>query len=220
MNTLKIFVYGMSGSGKDTIANYLKNSLGFMKLRIADTIKRIICEKCDLTFDELELQKRSNKSLRSLHHRVGEYLDTPIDIYLNNFNDNNGTTNRINQLINGTALDYQHFSDDFIQKTCKVICDVRTFEWSEQLLNAGWIGIFLTRTTPEFKESDNFTEQNIFSNGGIEKLWKSTLDKEKIIIINNDPEVFLNIYDIPFILTDGSEEKLILTVKQKILNKL
>jgi hypothetical protein len=43
-------------------------------IKIADTIKRIICEKNNLTFDELEILKRSNPEFRKMHNVIGEYL--------------------------------------------------------------------------------------------------------------------------------------------------
>ena len=37
-----IALYGMSGSGKDTVADYLRDNYGYVKLRLAKTIKSII----------------------------------------------------------------------------------------------------------------------------------------------------------------------------------
>lgn len=220
--TLKnIFIYGMSGSGKDTIANNLKDDWDFMKLRVADTVKRIICEKCGITFDELEIIKRNNNSFRILHNKVGIYLDKDIDIdiYLDaNQKPQNGTNNRITQLINGTALDYQHFSSDFIKQKSKVICDCRSLNWCESFLNAGWTGIFLTRTTKEYKNSAHFTEENIYNNGKFSEFCNIFDDKSKIKVIDNSDKsdkISLNFaHDIPVYHTDTSSKQLLEVVKQ------
>ena len=174
---INYFVCGLSGAGKDTVSNYLVNNHEYMKLRIADTIKRIICEAKNLTFNELEEQKRINPELRTLHNIVSKTLDEIAGF-------EQSSTNRLQQLINGTALDYQHIKG-YVLAIPKVICDCRTFEEASILLNSGWTGIFLTRTSKEFKDSTHFTEQNMFYNGELRQL-QETYNPVLINIIFND----------------------------------
>ncbi len=194
MEQIKFFVYGMSGSGKDTVSNYLRDKKGFLKLRIADTIKRIICEAKNMSFEELEEQKRNNSTLRELHYVVSKILDDIAGF-------EQSSTNRLKQLINGKAFDYQYA--DF--NSNKIICDVRTEEEINILLKAGWVGIFLERTTQEYKNSCHFTEQNIFLNGIIHVLKRNYL--KQIIIIDNS-SIFEKDINCDFD-TDGTSEELI-----------
>ena len=172
-NKHNFFIWGLSGSGKDTIANHLHESYNYLKIRIADTVKRIICEKENLTFDELEIKKRNNPDLRKMHNFIGRFLD-----------DTNGTTYRINQLIDGTALDYQFFEKEYIQNVSKVAFDCRSIEWCEQFIKAGWTGLFLTRTTQEFKDSGHFTENNIFE-GTFQLMIEKYKNRSQFIVIQN-----------------------------------
>lgn len=55
-----IIIVGLTGSGKDTIADDLVYNSDYFKLRIAGTIKQIICEKHELSETELEEVKRTN----------------------------------------------------------------------------------------------------------------------------------------------------------------
>ncbi len=173
------FVYGMSGSGKDTVSNYLRDDHFYLKLRIADTIKRIICEAKNLSFVELEEQKRIDKTLRDLHNTVSGILDDVAG-------KKQSSLNRLEQLINGKALDYQHFDLSEIGKIPKIVCDVRTFEEADMLLEADWVGLFLSRTTGEYKDSNHFTEQNMFINGNLRRLQEKYVPSLIHVIFNND----------------------------------
>ncbi len=205
METLKIFVYGMTGSGKDTVSNYLRDKHGFVKLRIADTIKRIICESYNLSFDELEEQKRINPELRKAHHIVSDILD--------GFSGKTQSSlNRVMQLINGKALDYQHIS---FEHTNKIICDVRTKEEMTMLLKAGWVGIFLTRTTEEFKQSGHFTENNAFGNDIIKNLYDYFL--KSMYIIDNDNHLDDIMFDMHY-KTNGTTDELKHCINKIVMN--
>ncbi len=177
-----IFVCGLSGSGKDSVANHFRDVYGFMKLRIADTIKRIICESKGLTFEELEIQKRTNPELRKLHNDVSKMLDGIAGF-------DQSTLNRLKMLIDGTAFDYQYIpKENFIREFPKVICDCRTFKEAEMLLKAGWTGIFLSRIPIEYRDSTHFTEQNLFFNGGLFELQQIFPPELIRIVFNNDEE--------------------------------
>lgn len=179
MNQSKnIFVYGLTGSGKDTVSNYLVENYGYLKLRIADTIKRIICESKNISLEELEIQKRINPELRMLHHEVSQILDNIARFP-------QSSINRVKQLINGTAFDYQHLvtnNNQFnIDEVNKVICDCRTFGEAKEFLDAGWTGIFLSRTTNEFKHESHFTEQYMFTNGQLAEFIEKYKNQVKVI---------------------------------------
>lgn len=198
----KIFTYGLSGSGKDTIANYLK-SKNFIKLRIANTIKQIICESKVMTFDELEEQKRTNPSLRELHHIVSTILDNIAGF-------EQSSLNRLKMLIDGTAFDYEFINNH--EKHDKIIFDVRSEQEMIMLLNAGWIGIFLSRTSSEYKHSGHFTENDAFKNGLIEKLVEN-FDNQIYLVLNDDKEsddIKLSDYLTKnTFITNGSKEQLL-----------
>lgn len=163
-----VFFYGMSGSGKDTGSDFLKNIYSYRKVRIADTIKRIICEKENLTFEELEVQKRTDKRLRQLHHDVGDYLDSQ-----------NGTMNRIGQIIKHTALDFQFFSEEEKESMNIVVCDVREMKEAVEFLKDGWIGICLSRKTSE--TSNHRTDISMFDNGQLDVLKEKYPDQLYIV---------------------------------------
>jgi hypothetical protein len=188
MGKKNFFVYGLSGSGKDSVSNYLRDSYGFMKLRIADTIKRIICETKNLSFEQLEEQKRVQPELRTMHNDVSKMLDGIAGI-------EQSSLIRLKMLIDDTALDYQHLGSlENIQETQKIICDCRTYDEASMLLKAGWIGIFLSRTTTEFKDSTHFTEQNMFTNGKLKDLL-SEYQNLQICLIFNERSLEKNIPD-------------------------
>lgn len=154
----KIFIYGLSGAGKDTIADYLSKTYGFYKLRIAGTIKHIIYESYGLTSrEEFENIKRNYAFMRKEHNNIGNLYDKRgLDI-----SGREASINRCIQLANGTALDYDIFPNK--EKSNIVICDVRTREEIDILLRAGFIGIFLTRNTRlEYSDKNHKTEnQNV-----------------------------------------------------------
>jgi len=200
MKKPNIFVYGLSNSGKDTISDYLVEWHEYMKLRIADTIKRIICESKLLSFKELEEQKRKNPALRKMHNDVSKILDEIAGF-------EQSSLNRVKQIINGTALDYQHIKPIFIEDIPKVICDCRTIAEAKLLLDAGWWGIFLTRTTSEYKDSSHFTEQNMFCNGQLKKLLNEYRYKQIYLIYNNDI-LFENTLEFEHIVESGNFNKL------------
>lgn len=167
-----VFFYGMSGSGKDTASDFLKNIYNYRKIRIADTIKRIICEKENLTFEELEVQKRTNPLLRQLHHDVGDYLDSK-----------DGTMNRIGQIIKHKALDFQYLSDIDKSEMNIVVCDVREKKEAEEFLKAGWIGICLSRKTSE--TSNHRTDISMFDNCELDIL-KGKYPNQIFVVDNQD----------------------------------
>lgn len=164
------FISGKIGSGKDTIADYLKSYFGYYKFRIADTIKRIICEKRNISFDELEVLKRSNPEIRNEHTDTGDWLGIETNI------------NRCELLTNRKALDWQNLniSNPF------VVCDARSLQESEIFLKTGAYGIFLSRLTEEYSKITHWTETNLFTNGVLKQLINDY--PEQIIVVLNGGE--------------------------------
>ena len=77
-----IFIYGMSGSGKDTIANFLQSKYDFIKLRIAGTIKQYVYEtygfKSIKEFLE-RLKNSKNISMQSVENLIKSGAFDEID---------------------------------------------------------------------------------------------------------------------------------------------
>lgn len=203
--TQNIFIYGKSGSGKDTVTNFITDNFSYQRIRLAFTIKSIICEKYDLTFDEIEILKRKEKWLREEHHIISDYLGGEKT-----------TLNRIKQLVDKTSMDFHlaHKSQPV------VVCDVRSFNEASDLLKAGYSGIFLKRTTSEHKNSEHYTEQNIFDNGQFEQL-KGLYDSKLFHVIDNfdkDLDEPLIVNESPGLYqTDGSKRQLLNIVKNNII---
>ena len=152
-----IFVYGMSGSGKDTVANFLRDNYNFMKLRIAGTIKQYVYETYGFkSLEEFEQVKRINSEVRIAHNAFGNYYDKNAMQLSNNL----ASLNRLQNLIDRKAFEFDMIKDFDKSNVC--ICDARCIEEIEMLLNAGWYGIFLNRTTNEYKDSTHRTEQPIY----------------------------------------------------------
>ena len=173
-----LFVWGLTGSGKDTLGNYFSSYYEYRKIRIAGTIKQIICEKFGYTPEELEIKKRTDPSLRLEHHLQSEHLGNQM-----------GSLNRTHQIAVHKSFDLQLCSDAEKQL---FVCDNRTYDESKILLDYDWTGIFLARTTTEFKKEGHFTEQNMFLNGELKKLAEN--HAHQMLIVFNDKDS--NIVDI------------------------
>lgn len=208
-NKPNFFVYGLSGAGKDTIADFFVFNHGYVKLRIARTIKAIITEKHNISFSELEVLKRTNPELRKEHNILGDQMGNDYD------DERNASLNRCKQLCDGRSMDYEFI--DF--KLPKVVCDVRTIQEMNVFLKAGYIGIFLTKLSDEYKGEKHITENYLFTNIG--NLKKLILDyPEQIQIIDNYgqttifPDFLSEIH-----YTDGTPEVLTQVAEQIILKK-
>lgn len=177
MKNLNIFLYGLSGAGKDTIANYLRDEYGYLKLRIAGTIKQFVFETYGFkNMEEFENSKRSNPEVRLRHNTFGSQYDKEGIEHTNV----EASINRLNDLINRTALEFEISRDMEYAEIC--ITDVRTFEEAKVLLNADFVGLFLTRQNEkEFAKKDNKTELGLIENNKILEL----PNHENIYIIRN-----------------------------------
>lgn len=185
----RLFVCGLSCSGKDTIADYFKVHYNFAKLRLASTIKNYICETNGFAgYDELEFWKRQKPDIRKLHTTVGDEFTKATEKNGRDFY-KSYSLNIMYQLItrqHGIFEISENIPYDYI------ICDVRMPEEITLLLETGHFGIFLTRTTDEYQVKGHVTETNIFTNGLYEDL-KSCYGNQ-MFVINNPCSEFITDY--------------------------
>lgn len=188
MENKNIFVYGMSGSGKDTVANYLRDNYGYAKLRCAGTIKQYVFETYGFnTQEEFENAKRMKPEIRLAHNIFGNLYDKESK----NLSNELGSLNRLRNIINRVSLEFEMTSEMKTANIC--ICDCRCIEEVEMLLDAGWYGVFLHRKTNEFKDTQHRTEQSIIDNGKLDEIISENQKYEKQIFhIMNDTEEFNN----------------------------
>jgi hypothetical protein len=153
-----LFVYGLSGSGKDSISNYLRDKHGYIKLRLSKTIKQIICETKGIDTDYLETMKRDNPKLRMAHWETGMQLDNLSHL-------NTGVNHSVNRLLSfyeKTALDFELVKD--LKDKPQIICDCRIGDEIEVALDKKYVGIWLMRKPNEFVgDGKHKTEQNFFN---------------------------------------------------------
>lgn len=181
-----VFVYGMSGSGKDTISNHLRDYHRFMKLRLAKVIKEIITEKNLINMDQLDDLKRNDPYYRTQHHVFSEELRKDCKIPYN--------LSRCYQLLIGESVEFEIIKNDFKNY---VFCDVRTIEETSMLLSAGAIGLFLTReNTKEYKDNKHFTEKDMFSDERFIELVKNDVNKQIHVIDNSTLSELNKIVDV------------------------
>lgn len=204
MKELNIFLFGMSGAGKDTIANYLRDEYNYLKLRIAGTIKQYVYETYGFsTQEEFETAKRNNPEVRKAHNIFGNVYDQEgIDR-----SNKQASINRVHDLCNRTALEFEISNDMKNSDIC--IIDARTVDEVNVLLEYGFYGIVLTRRSDEYKLAEHKTEQGIN-----EDLLRLFQENPNIYIIDND-----NTNVVCDIITDGTPEKL-LEATDKIISKI
>jgi hypothetical protein len=151
------FMYGLSASGKDTLANHLYENYGYSKIRIAKTIKQVVCETNNMTPEILEIQKRLNQNLRYQHKEVSDYMESLTSNKKHNLN-------RLKMLIDGTSYDYELLTKKQIDNPApKVFIDIRGFDEAHMLLKSGAIGIFLKRGGDNNTNKGHWTENGMFA---------------------------------------------------------
>ena len=204
-----IFIYGMSGSGKDTLANFLQNKYDFIKLRIAGTIKQYVYETYGFkSLKEFEEAKRLIPNIRIAHHTFGYQYKKEGELR----SKEDASLNRLDLIINRELLEFEIDKDLNEKPIC--ICDVRRMCEIEKLLEAGWLGIFLTRTTNEYKDVKHATDQSIFVNDEFSKLLSLNKYNNQIVLVANDDKPLID-QELKFkpncisFETDGSKEMLL-----------
>lgn len=194
LNHPDVFLYGLSGSGKDTIANYLRDEYGYLKMRLAKTIKQIICETNNIEFDMLDIQKRTNPELRIAHWEMGKILDNISQQQTGK----DHSLNRLNHILNKTSIEFEILK--CIDELPVVICDTRIQDEIETILNFHKelrlkhntsdpmaVGIFLAKNPEEFVgDGKHKTEQNFFQNGLLEKWIEKYSGKVPLYLIFNN----------------------------------
>lgn len=173
-----IVLFGLSGSGKDTIANFLEHDLDYFKIRIAGTIKQIIQEFRELSEDELEEAKRINAEVRQQHHDVGDFLG-------------DASINRVKLIISGKVMEFKYKQPH--QQV--VVHDGRGLEREIKLFleHPDWVCVFLSRNNigKEYSNSGHWTEQSKIENA-LEFIQKYGFHDKSIVIINNHKEITLD----------------------------
>lgn len=182
---INLFLYGMSGSGKDTLANYFKNTHLYLKFRCAGTIKQIISEKAQMSFPELEERKRTEKELREAHWKIGDWMGE----------DGAAVAQRIKNILSRQSVEFDILPSNVVENPI-CFCDVRRMFEVELMLQNGCVGIFLTRTTAEDKHGKHSTEDSIM----LDNRFDYILNKYKnqcVVIFNNgeSPEYVMQIID-------------------------
>lgn len=182
-----MLIWGLSGAGKDTTLNILtKNHSEYLRLRLAETIKRVITETRGVSFDRIEEIKRADPTIRQAHHDVDKYLREQI-----------GKPELISSVIraelicNRKSMDFTNPILINTQQSLKenpiVIMDARAKDELTVFFNNGFLGIFLTRLPGEWKNSAHETENNPILDGWLlEQIKTKKIYAEQIIIINND----------------------------------
>lgn len=171
-DTKNIVIFGLTGSGKDTISDFLVREYNYFKIRIAGTIKQIIQERRNLSIEELELQKRIDPEVREEHHTVGNYLG-------------DATINRIKLIISGGVTEFQY--KDSNQDI--VVCDGRGLEREIKLFleSPDWVCIFLSRDNydVEHKSATSHWTDNSDFNKALKFIEENEYYDRSIIIMNN-----------------------------------
>lgn len=186
-NFPNIFLCGLSGSGKDTFVNELTKRGSFVKIRLAETIKRMVTELNNISFEELETLKRTVPELRSQHNEfdlmMREFTEDPSEM---------SSANRCRMIIKRKTMDFTNpvvdGIDNILQTAPMIIIDGRAVSETLEFIEAGFVGVFLTRTNSEFRNPEHETEADNISNGTIRHLCELGW-ADNIYIINNDNHI-------------------------------
>lgn len=186
-NFPNIFLCGLSGSGKDTFVNELTKRGSFVKIRLAETIKRMVTELNNISFEELEELKRKVPELRSQHNEfdnmMRQFTEDPTEM---------SSANRCRMIIKRKTMDFTNpvvdGIDDILMNSPIIIIDGRAVSETIEFISAGFIGIFLTRTNSEFRNLQHETEADNISNGTIRHLCELGW-ADNIYIVNNDNHI-------------------------------
>ncbi len=179
----KFFIYGLSGAGKDTIANHLRDKYKFAKYRLATPIKSAIESITGYDTETLEKVKRTEPEIRKMHWKAGDVLS--------NYGSNGAenvvpySVKRIENLLNKATIDF-----DMLEKSAYpnniVFCDVRIDAEIEKCIELGITPIFINYEPIEFGDKKQKTEQDFFRNGKVYEWCCLAVEKglEPVIIWN------------------------------------
>lgn len=190
---MKIAIYGESGAGKDTSANYLHDEYGFNRLRLAYTIKAAITESEGISFEELEIRKRTEQRLRDAHHEFSDKLGNQ-----------KATMNRIKLIANKQSMDFQ-LLDRPDAPMC--ILDCRSIEEIDACIENGFTVIMLTKRNKTEYKANHYTEVNLLDNHDIVR---RLVESGKVHVIDNNIDKLTEpAIDTPnYYRTDGSVDAL------------
>ncbi len=180
---INLFLYGMSGSGKDTLANFFQQKHLYLKFRCAGTIKQIISEKGGMTFAELEERKRKESNIRKAHWTIGDWMGA----------DGSAVRTRIRNILKRQSVEFDMLPPNVSQNPI-LFCDVRRDFEVEEMLKNGAVGIFLTRTTSEDKHGKHSTEDSILLDERIQKILRDF--PNQCVMVFNNGETKTEIFDL------------------------
>lgn len=166
---MKIALYGESGAGKDTTANYLHDEYGFNRLRLAYTIKAAVTESEGISFEELEIRKRTEPRLRDAHHE-----------FSNKLGNQKATLNRIKLIANKQSMDFQ-LLDRPDAPMC--IIDCRSIEEIDACIENGFTIVLLTKRNKTEYKANHYTEVNLLDNSDV---LRRLVESGKVHVIDNN----------------------------------
>lgn len=176
-----IFLYGLSGAGKDTLADYLRDNYDYLKLRTAGTIKQFVFETYGFkTQSEFEKAKRTISEVRKAHNKFSS------EQYIMHSELNTASTNRVKQIIDKESFEFEIVKDLKSKPIC--VSDVRYLEHIVLLMMAGYKAVFLTRRANEYADTKHESEQYIFNNIESLKVILKCGKKDQIYLVFNNNE--------------------------------
>lgn len=142
--------------------------LDYVYLRMADTIKHIVTEARLESYDELEVSKRTDDSIRNLHNQID--LDLRKHFKQPEIGEQIIGYNRTKLIMERKSWEFTNppiISKKIIKKLKKnpiLISDIRGLELIKLLLAGGWYGIFIDDlfNHKEFSNNTHDTEYNLF----------------------------------------------------------
>lgn len=198
-----VFIYGLTGSGKDTFLNRLHDKkFDYVYARLADTLKQIITEARLESFDELEVSKRGDKYIRIMHNNVDETL-RQFYVHPDPLTPENIGYNRAKMIMERKAFDFTNphiLDDNYIHKLQTyplLISDVREEKIIKMLLEAGWYGIFIDRifNHDEYSNPNQITEFNVFGTDTKSTQYRNELfdkyEQQIVVIHDGKSDLFL-----------------------------
>lgn len=178
MESRNIFLIGLSGAGKDTIAQHLRDNLGYRIVRLSTTVKNLVYETFNFkTVADYEEAKRKFSYVRKAHNNIGDEYDTCGEFQAGT----KSSDNRLTHIINNELIENDMVLD--FERMPIVIPDIRKGSDAVKLLEHGWIGVMLGRRNySEYRNAKHHTEEDIIGTPAFDLL----RSKYGLIYIDND----------------------------------
>lgn len=178
MKSRNIFLMGLSGAGKDTIAQHLRDNLGYRIVRLSTTVKNLVYETFNFkTVADYEEAKRKFSYVRKAHNNIGDEYDTRGEFQAGT----KSSDNRLTHIINNELIE-----NDMVlgfDQMPIVIPDIRKCTDASRLLEYGWVGVMLGRRNySEYRNAKHHTEEDIIGTPAFDYL----REENGLIYIDND----------------------------------